>query len=90
VRQNAVESLGRSSGADAEKALRRLMDALQAGKLPPESVARVIVEAIESDNPRTRYRITRLARVLILLRRLMPDRFFDRRMNKALKLPDRI
>jgi quinoprotein glucose dehydrogenase len=35
VRQNAVESLGRSSGADAEKALARLMEALQAGKLPP-------------------------------------------------------
>lgn len=34
VRQNAVESLGRSSGADAEKALARLFDAMQAGKLP--------------------------------------------------------
>lgn len=69
----------------------RAMDTdFQAGKLPPESVARVIVEAIESDNPRTRYRITRLAHVLILLRRVMPDRFFDRRMKKSLKLPDRI
>lgn len=34
VRQNAVESLGRSSGPDAEKALGRLMEALQSGKLP--------------------------------------------------------
>jgi len=34
VRQNAVESLGRTSGADAEKALGRLMEALQNGKLP--------------------------------------------------------
>jgi NAD(P)-dependent dehydrogenase (short-subunit alcohol dehydrogenase family) len=69
----------------------RAMDTdFRAGILPPEAVARVIVEAIESDNPRTRYRITRMARVLILLRRLMPDRFFDRRMQKALKLPDRI
>ncbi len=34
VRQNAVESLGRMAGADAEKALSRLVDALLAGKLP--------------------------------------------------------
>ena len=69
----------------------RAMDTdFQAGKLPPEAVARVIVRAIESERPRTRYRITRMASVLILLRRLLPDRFFDRRMKKALKLPDRV
>jgi len=34
VRQNAVESLGRLAGADAEKALSRLLDALLAAKLP--------------------------------------------------------
>ncbi len=69
----------------------RAMDTdFQAGKLPPEAVARVILEAIESDNPKTRYRITRMARALILLKRLLPDRFFDRRMKKVLKLPDRV
>ncbi len=69
----------------------RAMDTeFQAGMLPPEAVARVIVEAIESENPRTRYRITRMARALILLRRFLPDRFFDRRMKRALRLPDRI
>jgi NAD(P)-dependent dehydrogenase (short-subunit alcohol dehydrogenase family) len=69
----------------------RAMDTdFQAGKLPPEAVARVIVEAIESDSPRTRYRVTRMASVLIFLRRFLSDRFFDRRMKKLLKLPDRI
>jgi NAD(P)-dependent dehydrogenase (short-subunit alcohol dehydrogenase family) len=69
----------------------RAMDTdFQAGKLPAYAVARVIVDAIESDNPRTRYRITRMARALILLKRFLPDRFFDRRMKKALRLPDRI
>ena len=63
---------------------------LQAGALPPETVARVIVDAIEADRPATRYRITRMARVLILLRRILPDRFFDRRMKKMLGLPDRV
>ena len=62
----------------------------QAGKLPAESVARVILEAIESDNPKTRYRITRMARVLIFLKRLLPDRFLDRRMKKVLRLPDHV
>ena len=69
----------------------RAMDTdFQAGKLPPESVARVILDAIESDNPRTRYRVTRMARALIFMKRVLPDRFFDRRMKKALRLPDRI
>jgi NAD(P)-dependent dehydrogenase (short-subunit alcohol dehydrogenase family) len=69
----------------------RAMDTdFQKGRLPPEAVARVILDAIESDNPRTRYLITRMARALILLKRLLPDRFFDRRMKKVLKLPDRV
>jgi NAD(P)-dependent dehydrogenase (short-subunit alcohol dehydrogenase family) len=69
----------------------RAMDTdFQAGKLPAEEVARVIVQAIESDSPKTRYRVTRMASVLIFLRRFLPDRFFDRRMKKALKLPDQV
>jgi NAD(P)-dependent dehydrogenase (short-subunit alcohol dehydrogenase family) len=68
----------------------RAMDTdFQAGKLPPEAVARVIIKAIESERPKTRYRVTRMASVLIFLRRFLPDRFFDRRMQKLLKLPDR-
>jgi NAD(P)-dependent dehydrogenase (short-subunit alcohol dehydrogenase family) len=62
----------------------------QVGALPPQEVARVIVNAIEAARPATRYRITRMARVLILLRRFLPDRFFDRRMKKTLGLPDRV
>jgi short-subunit dehydrogenase len=69
----------------------RAMDTdFQAGKLSPEAVARVIVQAIESERPKTRYRVTRMASVLIFLRRFLPDRFFDRRMKKLLRLPDRV
>jgi NAD(P)-dependent dehydrogenase (short-subunit alcohol dehydrogenase family) len=60
------------------------------GKLPSWAVARVIVDAIESDRPKTRYRLTTMARLLIPLRRLLSDRFFDWRMKKALRLPDRL
>ena len=49
----------------------------------------MIVDAIESPRPKIRYRITRLARLFIPMRRLFSDRFFDRRMKKLLKLPDR-
>jgi NAD(P)-dependent dehydrogenase (short-subunit alcohol dehydrogenase family) len=70
---------------------KRAMDTdFQAGKLPPEAVALVIVQAIESERPKTRYRVTRMASVLIFLRRFLPDRFFDRRMKKLLRLPDRV
>jgi NAD(P)-dependent dehydrogenase (short-subunit alcohol dehydrogenase family) len=69
----------------------RAMDTdFQMGKLPASSVARVILDAIESKRPKTRYRITRMARLLLPLRRLLPDRIFDRRMKKALRLPDRV
>jgi NAD(P)-dependent dehydrogenase (short-subunit alcohol dehydrogenase family) len=73
-----------------ENAQRAMDTDFQAGRLPPEAAARVILDAIESENPRTRYRLTRMARVLILLKRLLPDRFFDRRMKRVLRLPDRI
>jgi NAD(P)-dependent dehydrogenase (short-subunit alcohol dehydrogenase family) len=69
----------------------RAMDTdFQKGKLPASSVARVILDAIESSRPKTRYRITSMARLLLPLRKLLPDRFFDRRMKKALRLPDRV
>ena len=68
----------------------RAMDTdFQAGSLPPEAVARVIVAAIESPRPKIRYRVTRMAKLLIPLRRILPDRLFDLRMKKALRLPDR-
>lgn len=62
----------------------------QAGSLPPQAVARVIVDAIESPRPRTRYRVGKMAKIFIPLRRVLSDRSFDRRMKKLLKLPDRI
>ena len=62
----------------------------QLGKRGPELVARVIVRAIESARPRTRYRVAPLARVLVPLKGLTTDRFLDRRLKRMLKLPDNI
>lgn len=69
------------------KAERAMDTDFQAGQLPPEAVAKVIVDAIESRRPRTRYAVGRMAKVLIPLRRLLPDRALDRRMRRALKMP---
>jgi NAD(P)-dependent dehydrogenase (short-subunit alcohol dehydrogenase family) len=43
----------------------------------PEAVARVIETAITAERPRTRYVVTAAARMLMGLRRWLPDRAFD-------------
>ena len=62
----------------------------QRGRRRPEAVARVIVGAIESKRPRTRYRVAPLARIMVPLKGLTSDRFLDRRMKRILRLPDNI
>lgn len=73
--------------ANAERASEK---EFQRGKRGPEVVARVIVRAIESRHPRTRYRVATLARVLVPLKGITTDRFLDRRLKRMLKLPDNI
>jgi NAD(P)-dependent dehydrogenase (short-subunit alcohol dehydrogenase family) len=66
----------------------RAMDGdFQRGKLPAQSVSKVILDAIESSKPRARYRVTSMAKALIPLSRLLPDRWMDRLMRRSLKIP---
>ena len=44
---------------------------------PPEAVARTIEKAASARHPRTRCVVTAGARMLLLTRRLLPDRAFD-------------
>ena len=60
------------------------MAALAAG---PEAVAAVIARAIEARRPRTRYVITAGARVLLGLRRWLPDRAFDAFLRTQFPVP---
>ena len=62
----------------------------QRGMRQPELVARVIVRAIESKRPKTRYRVAPMAKILVPLKGLASDRFLDRRLKRALRLPDSI
>jgi NAD(P)-dependent dehydrogenase (short-subunit alcohol dehydrogenase family) len=73
-----------------ENAERASQKDFQRGRRRPEAVARVIVRAIESKRPRTRYRVAPLARILVPLKGITSDRFLDRRMKRILKLPDNI
>jgi hypothetical protein len=52
-----------------------------------EAVAGVIENAITAEHPRTRYRITAVARILIGLRRIRPDRAFDAFLRTQMKPP---
>jgi short-subunit dehydrogenase len=48
----------------------------------PDTVAAVIVKAVESSRPRSRYVVTPAAKVMISLRRFGGDRIWDRTMRK--------
>lgn len=54
--------------------------------LPVERVTAVILQALESDHPQTRYPIPRKRLTGWLLPRLLPDRWFDRLVSRQLKI----
>ncbi|MEW2356967.1 SDR family NAD(P)-dependent oxidoreductase [Spirillospora sp. NPDC029432] len=59
------------------------------GALRPEDVARTIVKAINARRPRTRYRLGREARITPTVRRLVPDRAWDRVLLRVTPFEDR-
>ncbi len=52
--------------------------------IPPEQVAAVIEGALRASRMRSRYLVGRDARAMLTLRRLLPDRVFDRVTRRAL------
>lgn len=52
----------------------------------PEQVAAVIVQAVATRHPKTRYRVTMMARLLPAARRLLPDRGWDALTRRMLGL----
>ena len=53
----------------------------------PDTVARTIERALSARRPRTRYRVTASARLLLTLRRLLPDRGWDALVGRAYPKP---
>lgn len=52
----------------------------------PEDCARVVLRAVEENPPQPRYLVTRPAKIAALMRRVLPDRAFDRGMRKQFGL----
>jgi len=81
--KNALAALdfSRAEGSPYEKAYRKLevhyRRRERRGELPPSSVTRVILCAIESPRPRTRYLVTFPARAAAWARLFLPDRVID-------------
>jgi NAD(P)-dependent dehydrogenase (short-subunit alcohol dehydrogenase family) len=71
--------------ADLVAAMRaRSETALRTG-MPVEKVAKVVLEALTADRPRTRYQVGRAAKALARVRRVLPDRVMDAVVRRALR-----
>jgi NAD(P)-dependent dehydrogenase (short-subunit alcohol dehydrogenase family) len=74
----------RSLYAGAERA----MDSdFQKGGTSAETVARVIVDAIEAKHPRARYRVGAMAKALIPMTSVLPEKWRDWMMRRSLRIP---
>jgi NAD(P)-dependent dehydrogenase (short-subunit alcohol dehydrogenase family) len=65
-----------------------LRTALEQGKrngIPAERVADAIHHALTARRPKTRYRVGRDARAMIVLRAILPDRAFDSAVSRAMR-----
>lgn len=65
-------------------AMDRTLQATASRGVPPEQVADVVAGAIAAPRMRPRYVVGRDARAMLLVRRLLPDRAFDRLARRAL------
>jgi short-subunit dehydrogenase len=52
--------------------------------VPAAEVAKEIAHALTADKPKTRYVVTRRAKVMVAMARLLPDRAFDRIIARAM------
>lgn len=65
-----------------------LRKALEQGKrngMPAERVADAIHHALTARRPKTRYRVGRDARMMLVLRAILPDRAFDSAVSRAMR-----
>jgi len=65
-------------------AMDRTLEQTASRGVPPEQVAETIERALTAPRPRTRYVVGRDARMMLIVRRVLPDRVFDRVIKRAL------
>ncbi len=74
-------------GPQLERVTEGLRETADRG-IPAEKVAEVILGALRSDNPRTRYLVGADARIAARVNKVVGDRIFDRIIKRRWKLPD--
>jgi NAD(P)-dependent dehydrogenase (short-subunit alcohol dehydrogenase family) len=74
----AMEVYGKQIAGGRASARKRAEEAV-----PAQEVADVVAHALTSDRPRTRYLVTRRAKMLAAFARFLPDRTFDRMIERA-------
>ncbi len=94
----AAKSVGQTSASENSyvvfntAVVKASRDIYERGPLAPlggtaEDVARTISQAITSHNPKARYTVTPSARLLITVRRMLPDRLWDRFLSTQFPRP---
>jgi NAD(P)-dependent dehydrogenase (short-subunit alcohol dehydrogenase family) len=80
ARDGLLQMSGGSAYAELTKRHARMLATADTSSLasPPEVVARTIVRAVTARPPKTRYATGGGARTILFLRKILPDRMFDR------------
>ena len=85
----ALNPEGKQRYGEPMEKFTRWADKMHKRSLKPEQVAGVVLKAIRSKHPKTRYRIGWDSRGLALLKWVLPDRLFDKIILKVAFLPMR-
>ena len=72
---------------DAKEIVREIGTAINESVENSTKVAEAIERAVTAKRPRTRYRVTPVARLFITLRRLLPDRGWDALVGRSYPRP---
>lgn len=80
AREGLLQMSGSTAYAEQAKRHARMLATAETSNLasPPEVVAKTIVRAVRASRPKTRYATGGGARTILLLRKILSDRMFDR------------
>ncbi len=71
----------------AMEAMEKTAMEMGARGIPTDSAAALIERALDAKRPKARYRLGRDAHAMFALKRLLPDRVFDRLIARAMRIP---
>jgi NAD(P)-dependent dehydrogenase (short-subunit alcohol dehydrogenase family) len=83
------EKAAREIYGDMMDAHKQMHDHAATNAIPPEKVAAAIERALTARRPKMRYPVGKDARLGVIFKRLLPDRWFEAAMRRALKFPKR-